>query len=198
MTDSGWRPFPKLSGSERLRWHRDIVRRRGRAGRARAGPGARQRTERSGRWCYDLPGRTSRGVTAASTASWQGSASPWRRPRSGRSSRTPASIPRPAGRDLAGPSSCGPRRRGSWRWTSSPPTCSVPGPTARSRRGRDSRISPGGIGFRHPQDQRALGDRRLGHRLLLPLPEYERRKVVHRALERHPLHPGPRPQPHGL
>jgi putative transposase len=32
-------------------------------------PGARQRTGRSGRWCYDLPGRTSRGVTAASTAS---------------------------------------------------------------------------------------------------------------------------------
>jgi hypothetical protein len=35
--------------------------------------------------CCGLPGRTSRGVTAASTANWQGSASPWRRPRSGRS-----------------------------------------------------------------------------------------------------------------
>jgi putative transposase len=35
----------------------------GRAGRATAGPGARQRTGRSGRWCYGLPGRTSRGVT---------------------------------------------------------------------------------------------------------------------------------------
>ncbi len=28
---------------------------------------------------------------------------------------------------------------------------SVPGPAARSRRGRDSRISPGGVGCRHPQ-----------------------------------------------
>ena len=41
-------------------------------------------------------------------AIWPGSASPWRRPRSGGSSRTPASIPRPAGRDPAGPSSCDP------------------------------------------------------------------------------------------
>src|ERR1700749_4639617 len=31
---------------------------------------------------------------------------------------------------------------------------SVPGPAARSRRGRDSRISPGGVGFRHPQVKR--------------------------------------------
>jgi hypothetical protein len=120
-----------------------------------------------------------------------------------------ASIPRPAGRDLAEPSSCGPRRKGSWRWTSSVPTCSterlspraagpdpgvesaapddraarvrgllqqppaaprpepgsaaqpgarwrhrprpLPRLAARSRRGRDSRISPGGVGFRHPQ-----------------------------------------------
>ena len=65
------------------------------------------------------------GITGGSTASSRGSASPWRRSRSGRSSRTPASIPRPAGRDLAGPSSRGPRRKGSWRWTSSVPTCST-------------------------------------------------------------------------
>jgi putative transposase len=43
-----------------LRWHRDIVRRRwARLSRRR-------------------PGRTSRGVTAGSTASWPGSESPWR------------------------------------------------------------------------------------------------------------------------
>jgi putative transposase len=77
-----------------LRWHRDIVRRRW---SRRSRQGARQRTGRSGRWCYGLPGRTSRGVTAVSTASWPGSASPWRRPLSGRSSRTPASNPRPPG-----------------------------------------------------------------------------------------------------
>jgi putative transposase len=52
-----------------LRWHRDIVRRRWSRRSRRAGPGARQRTGRSGRWCYGLPGRMSRGVTAASTAS---------------------------------------------------------------------------------------------------------------------------------
>ena len=47
-----------------------------------------------------------------------------RRPRSGRSSRTPGSTRRRAGTARAGPSSFGPRRRGSWRWTTSPPTCS--------------------------------------------------------------------------
>ena len=31
----------------------------------------------------------------------------------------------PPGRPRAGPSSCGPRRRGYWRWTSSLPTCST-------------------------------------------------------------------------
>ena len=37
------------------------------------------------------------GVTGGSTASWLGSASPWRRRRCGRSSRTPGSSRRPAG-----------------------------------------------------------------------------------------------------
>ena len=41
---------------------------------------------------------------------------------------------------------------------------SVPGPAARSRRGSDSRISPGRIGFRHPQvsDSNVANTRRVG------------------------------------
>ena len=58
---------------------------------------------------------------SASTASYWAWASSWRRPRSGRSSRTPASARLRAGAARAVRSSCGPRRRGSWRWTSSPP-----------------------------------------------------------------------------
>src|ERR1022692_4966002 len=108
-----------------LRWHRDIVRRRW-SRRSRQGRTGRPATHRKVRSVVLRLARENESWgTAASTASWPGSASPWRRPRSGRSSRTPASIPRPAGRDLAGPNSCGPRRRGSWRWTSSPPTCST-------------------------------------------------------------------------
>jgi hypothetical protein len=49
----------------------------------------------------------------------------WRRRRCDRSSRTPGSTGRPAGTALAGRSSCGRRRRRSWRWTSSPLTCSM-------------------------------------------------------------------------
>ena len=75
----------------------------GRAGRAGAVPGARRCAAMSGRWCCGWPGRTSRGDTAASTASWPGSASPWRRPRYGRSSRTPGSTRRRAGTARAGP-----------------------------------------------------------------------------------------------
>ncbi len=40
-------------------------------------------------------------------------------------SRTPGSTRRPAGTALGGRSSCGRRRRGSWRWTSSPLSCSM-------------------------------------------------------------------------
>ena len=56
-----------------------------------------------GRWCCGWPGRTSHGGTAGSTASSPGSASRWRRPRSGRSSRTPGSTRRRAGTARAGP-----------------------------------------------------------------------------------------------
>src|ERR1039457_3405919 len=66
------------------------------------------------------PGRTSRGDTGGSTASSRGPASRWRHPRSGRSSRAPGSTGLRAGMARAGRSSSGPRRRGSWRWASSP------------------------------------------------------------------------------
>jgi len=48
-------------------------------------------------------------------------------PRSGRSSRTPGSTPAPPPprRSRVGPSSCDHRHRGSWPWTSSPPTSST-------------------------------------------------------------------------
>jgi hypothetical protein len=51
----------------------------GRACRAGAAPGARQRIAGCGRWCCDWPGRTSRGDTGGSTASSRGSASRWHR-----------------------------------------------------------------------------------------------------------------------
>jgi Alpha-L-arabinofuranosidase C-terminal domain len=51
-----------------LRWQRDFVRRRWDDCRAGAGPGARQRIARCGRWYCGLPGRTSHGDTAGSTA----------------------------------------------------------------------------------------------------------------------------------
>jgi transposase len=108
-----------------LRWHRDIVRRRW-ARLSRRGCSGRPPVRRSVRsvvlrlarenesWGYrrihgELAGL---GVTVAPSTVWQilKSAGPSRRR---------------AGTDRAGPSSCGPRRRGSWRWTSSPPTCST-------------------------------------------------------------------------
>src|ERR1017187_4788247 len=75
----------------------------GRAGPAAAAPDGRRRAAMSGRWCCGWRVRMSRGVTAASTASSRRSASPWRRQRSGRSSRTRASALRPAGTVRAGP-----------------------------------------------------------------------------------------------
>jgi putative transposase len=87
--------WPIVTPGTILRWHRDIVRRRWRAGRAGAVPGALPRTARSGHRCCGWPGKTSRGATAGSTTSLRGSASRWRRPRSGRSSRTPGSSPAP-------------------------------------------------------------------------------------------------------
>src|ERR1019366_8998046 len=81
-----------------------------------AGPGV------AGAPCGDGggPGKTRRGDTGGSTASSRGPASRWRHPRSGRSSRAPGSTGLRAGMARAGRSSSGPRRRGSWRWTSSP------------------------------------------------------------------------------
>src|SRR5260370_31012540 len=83
----------------------------GRACRAGAAPGARQRIARCGRWCCGWPGRTSRGDTGGSTASSRGSASRWRRPRSGRSSRAPRSTRLRAGMARAGRNSFRPRPR---------------------------------------------------------------------------------------
>src|ERR1035438_10054617 len=97
----------------------------GRAGPAAATPDGRRRAAVSGRWCCGWRARMSRGVTAASTANSRCSALTWRRQRSGRSSRTPASALRPAATARAGPNSCDPRHKRSWRWTSSPPTCST-------------------------------------------------------------------------
>ncbi len=51
-----------------VRWHRDIVCRRW-ARLSRQSRPARRRAVLSGRWCCGWPGRTSRGVTAGSTAS---------------------------------------------------------------------------------------------------------------------------------
>src|ERR1022692_4264056 len=86
-----------------------------------AGPGVAGAPCGDGGW----PGRTSRGDTGGSTASSRGPASRWRHPRSGRSSRAPGSTGLRAGMARAGRSSSGPRRRGSWHWTSSPPACST-------------------------------------------------------------------------
>ena len=65
-------------------------------------------------------GAGSPGATAGSTASSRDSASRWHRQGIGGSSRTLASARRRAVMGRAGRSSCGPRSRGSWRWTSSP------------------------------------------------------------------------------
>ncbi len=108
-----------------LRWHRDIVRRRwsrrscqGRSGRPATHRKVRSVVLRLARenesWGYrrihgELAGL---GITVAPSTVWQ-------------ILKNAGIDPAPAGRDLAGPSSCGPRRRGSWRWTSSPPACST-------------------------------------------------------------------------
>ena len=134
----GWRCLREAVAAERLaamrlivapgtilRWQRDSVRcrwarvsQRGRCGRPAAHRKVRSVVLRLGR---ENEPRGYRGFMASS----QGPASRWRRPRSGRSSRMLASARRRAGMARAGWSSCGPGRRGSWRWTSSPPTCSA-------------------------------------------------------------------------
>jgi putative transposase len=110
-----------------LRWHRDIV--RGRWARlSRQGRPGRPATHRHVRsvvlwlarenesWGYRrIHGELAAlGITVAPSTVW-------------RYSRAPGSTRRPAGTAQAGPSSCDRRHRGSWRWTSSPPTS----PTAR-------------------------------------------------------------------
>jgi putative transposase len=100
-----------------LRWHRDIVRRRW-ARLSRRGRSGRPPVRRTVRLAVLRLARENESWgTGGSTVSLPGSASPWRRRRCGRSSRTPGSTRRPAGRALGGRSSCAPKLRGSWRWT---------------------------------------------------------------------------------
>ena len=128
--DAACRP-PRRDASDRHSRHDHAMAPRHRAppvGACVASPlwpsaGAPQRA--CGLWCCGWRGRTSPGANGGSTASLPDWASRSRRPRSGKSSRALGSIRRPAGTARAGRSSCGPRRRGSWRWTSSPPTCST-------------------------------------------------------------------------
>ncbi len=108
-----------------LRWHRDIVHRRW------------ARMSRRGRSGRPPVRRTVRSVAlrlAQENESWgyrrihgelAGLGIIVRHRRCGRSSRTPGSTRLRAGTALAGRSFCDPRRRGSWRWTSSPLTCSM-------------------------------------------------------------------------
>jgi hypothetical protein len=95
-----------------VRWHRDTARRRRAQLPRRDGPAAGRCAGRCGRRCCAWLGRTSYGGTGASTVSWPGPGSSWRRRRCGRSSRTPGQAPLRAGTALAGRSSCGPGRRG--------------------------------------------------------------------------------------
>src|ERR1039457_4614043 len=108
-----------------VRWHRDIIRRRWArlSRRSRSGRPPVRRSVRS--VVLRLARENESWGTGGSTASSPGSASSWHRRRCGRSSRTPGSARRPAGTVLGGRSSCDRRHRGSWRWTSSPLTCSM-------------------------------------------------------------------------
>ena len=65
---------------------------------------------------------------------------------------TPGSARRRAGMARAGRSSCGPRRRGSWRWTSSPPTCST---ARRSTSWPPSSTAPAASGSSEPPSIRS-------------------------------------------
>jgi transposase len=108
-----------------LRWHREILRRRwarlsrrGRSGWPSVRRDVRSVVLRLARenesWGYRrIHGELARlGITVAPSTVWQ--------------ILMGAGIdPLRAGTAQAGPSSCDPRPRGSWRWTSSPPTCST-------------------------------------------------------------------------
>jgi putative transposase len=107
-----------------LRWHRDIVRRRwarlsrrGRSGRPPVRRNVRSvlRLARENQsWGYRrIHGELAAlGIIVAPSTVWQ-------------ILKDAGTVPAPAGTALAGRSSCGPRRRRSWRWTCSPPTCST-------------------------------------------------------------------------
>src|SRR5258708_8313268 len=77
------------------RWQRDIVAAGGRACRAGAAPGARQRLARCGRGCCGWPGRTSRGDTRGSPADPPGSAPPGPPPPSCTAPTRPGTNPPP-------------------------------------------------------------------------------------------------------
>jgi hypothetical protein len=64
---------------------------------------------------------------------------------------TPGSARRRAVTGRAGRSSCGRRRRGSWRWTSSPPRSTGPGSTSWPR----SSTAPAGSGSLAPRSTRS-------------------------------------------
>ena len=87
----------------------------------------RPRRSRSGPWCCGWPERTRPGATDASTVSSSDSATGSRPPRSGRSSRPPASTPLPCGPARPGGSSWRRRLTRSLRSTSptSTPSCSA-------------------------------------------------------------------------
>jgi putative transposase len=116
---AGTLPIERLAGIRLIvtagtivRWHRDIVRRRW-ARLSHQGRSGRPATHRNVRSVVlRLAGKTSRGVTAGSTASWPGPASRWRHRRCGGSSTAPGSNWRPAGTVQGGPDSCGPRAQG--------------------------------------------------------------------------------------
>src|SRR6266545_4076964 len=103
-----------------LRWHRDLVRRRG----------ATQPIHKAGRRCFRRPAswrcgwppRTQAGATNASTANSKGSASHSRRARSGTSCAATASTPSRAARVSAGASSCASKQPASSSATSLPST----------------------------------------------------------------------------
>ena len=113
-----------------MRWHRDIVRRRG-AARSMRGRSGRPATAGISRpWSCDWLGRTPSGATGGFTVSWPAWASRSQHRRYGRSSRPTASAPLGEGPGRPGRSSCALRPRRSWHATSSRSTYSTaPRPT---------------------------------------------------------------------
>src|SRR6266487_5456801 len=92
----------------------------GAAGPTGTGVAGRPWRPRSARWCCGWPGRTRPGGIAASTAScadW-GTRAGSGPARCGPSCGAPGLLRRPSGRRSPGGSSCEPRPRVCWRWTS--------------------------------------------------------------------------------